>query len=176
MLLENSAESHKNIGLIFLLYSKSTLHSTWSVTDAMNYALPPTLKKQFLMIFDSNNLPVAYVSWAFLNLKNENKYINDPHSLRVEDWCSGDRLWFMDFLSPFDGDVTKDLFRLLTTDVFPNRVARSLRLKPGSSVSYIKSYSGKSISQKEKVVTLKKYYDDLKRFSLIGGGSKKIIF
>jgi cytolysin-activating lysine-acyltransferase len=174
--MENVAKNNKNIGSIFMLYSKSALHSTWPVAIAMGYISPAILKEQFLMIFDAKNIPVAYASWAFLDLKNECKYINDPHSLGVDDWCSGDRLWLMDFLSPFSGEVTKELFRLLTSDIFPNHVARSLRLKPDSGVAYIKSYGGKAISQDEKMVTLKRYYDELRKASLIYDFSKKIIF
>lgn len=171
-------ESHENIaialGNIMFLYSRSTLHSSWSVDLAINYVLPAIAHGQFIVVKDRTGGPLAYVSWAWLNLESEARYLDDPNSLMQEDWNNGDRLWFIDMVSPVDGSAFKELYNYLTRVAFPKHVARSLRLKHGDLSARIKSYSGVNVSKESRKVILAKYYFDLKNF--LGPTNKKIIF
>lgn len=156
------------------LYSKSDLHASWGVGMASGYVLPALLAKQYVIMKDHSGTPLGYVSWAYLDLVAEVKYLENPHSLSIKDWRSGDRLWFIDYVSPIDPKITDEIFQHLTHNLFANSVARSLRLKPGDSQAKIKSYGGSQITIKERRLILSKYLAELKDF--IGDKPTKIVF
>lgn len=61
----------------------------------------PAIRANQYALLTRVNYPVAYCSWANLSLENEIKYLNDVTSLVAEDWTSGDRKWFIDWIAPF---------------------------------------------------------------------------
>lgn len=61
----------------------------------------PAIRANQYALLTRDNYPVAYCSWANLSLENEIKYLNDVTSLVAEDWTSGDRKWFIDWIAPF---------------------------------------------------------------------------
>lgn len=156
--------SNDDFGCAMLLYAKSNLHAAWSIAMASNYVLPALKAKQFLILKSEDGMPLGYVSWAFLDIEREAKYLHNPHSLSFDDWNSGDRLWFMDCVSPASHVITQMLLNHLRVNIFPTRVARALRLKLGRNKATIKSYGGCQISPKERCAILIKYYLEIKGF------------
>lgn len=174
--MDNSqiAQLNSDFGCIMFLYSKSDLHASWGVGMASRYVLPALLAKQYVIMKDHSGTPLGYVSWAYLDLAAEVKYLENPHSLSINDWKSGDRLWFIDYVSPVDPKITDEISHHLAHNLFANSVARSLRLKPGDSQAKIKSYGGSQITIKERRLILSKYLAELKDF--IGDKPTKIVF
>jgi cytolysin-activating lysine-acyltransferase len=64
--------------------------------------LRPLLLDQ-LRVYRRGSRPVGLASWAWLGPDAEARYL-ETGRLEPEDWQSGSRLWFTDFLAPF-GDV-----------------------------------------------------------------------
>ncbi len=86
--------------------------------------LPPISQRQFLMASESGR-PVFYLSWANFSAAAERRYVHLPHaSMRADDWCSGDRMWIVDWIAPFGH--TRTMLRLLKTQLFSARWMRFL--------------------------------------------------
>lgn len=136
----------------------------WRIDMATNNILAALLNHQYLLLKNEEGVPLGFVSWAHLDLEREAKYLRDPHSLTFGDWNSGDRLWIMDWASPMGGNITADMFSYLRKEIFPGRVARALRLKPGGKVAKIKSYGGLDISAKMRLALLKDHYFSIKGY------------
>lgn len=171
---DSIARVNLDFGNAMLLYAKSKLHCSWSIDMASRYVLPAILSGQYKVVKDADGRPLAYVSWARFDLRREVLYLEDPHSITPEDWNCGDRLWFIDWVSPMDKRITDELYTYLTHQVFPNAVARSLRIKPGEDKAKIKSYGGVNVSSIERRSILLRYYEELKNF--LGGRQSKIVF
>lgn len=161
-------------GDAMLLFGKSALHSSWSIDMATRNVLPAILSRQFMIMKDENGIPLAYVSWAWFDLRREALYLESPHSITSDDWRCGDRLWFIDWISPINKAVTQEFFNKMTRDVFPSMVARSLRVKASNKAGIIKSYAGNLVSLQEKQLVLTRYRHELETY--LNGMQNKIKF
>lgn len=112
------------LGEVAWLMTNSERHRYLFVNDLERLVLPALRLGQF-KLYRHEGVPTGYVSWAFLSEEVEERFIDQPDTLRPSDWKSGDQIWFMEFLVPFGGikDVTKDL----KENVFPDRTVYSLR-------------------------------------------------
>lgn len=133
------------MGKLSWLWMNSKLHADWSTRLMMRNLIPPVSLGQF-EILEKDGLPVAYVSWAFLSPEAELRYINSPSQIKLEDWTSGDRMWFIDYVSPFSVRHTVELKSILR-DRFDHRFARSLRVTPGSEKARVVTYFGKEVEE-----------------------------
>lgn len=127
------------LGEVVAVMMNSPLHSKYAISDVINNFLPPLDLGQF-RIYKKNNKPVALLTWAYLSEEIENKYMNEQYDLKLEDWNSGDRLWFIDFMAPFGGveDIKKDI----KSNVFPNGVAKALRADESGKIKDVVEYYG----------------------------------
>lgn len=143
--------TYSNLGKIAILWGHSKLHCEWPHKLFLQYVLAPVKLHQFLILEDSFHNPLAYVSWAYFDVLTESKYIINPHSLTPDEWKSGDRLWLMDFVSPFNKIYTLELIKILRQNLFSRSIARSLRVKSHSKVANIYSYAGCDLSTQDRV-------------------------
>lgn len=101
------------VGYITWLCSNSPIHRQLFIQDLEWRVFPPVILEQYKLIMDSKvgGLPTAYASWAYLSKEVEDTY-RAAHRLRPNDWCSGDNLWLVDFVTPFGGAATllEDLY------------------------------------------------------------------
>lgn len=118
-------ELYRLIGEITTLMMYSKVHSKFMVLDIPDIILPPIHLNQFRIYRDRNKKPIGFVSWANFDDKTERKYINGYILRSLEEWNSGDRLFFTDFIAPFGH--AKKIFKDLTHNIFPDRYARTLR-------------------------------------------------
>jgi cytolysin-activating lysine-acyltransferase len=74
---------------------------------------PPILLEQCKLYFDNKagQLPVAFASWALFSESAERDYLAHQR-IAPSNWNSGDRLWLIDFISPFGGS------RSIFTDIY----------------------------------------------------------
>ncbi|WP_138465874.1 toxin-activating lysine-acyltransferase [Poseidonocella sp. HB161398] len=133
------------LGQISWLWMNSGLHADWSTRLMMRNVIPPVSLGQY-EILREGCVPVAYASWAFFSEEAELRYIKTPSAIRLEDWTSGDRLWFIDYVSPFSLRHTLQLKSRLRAR-FENRFARGLRVVPGATKGRVVTYIGKDISE-----------------------------
>lgn len=136
------AASVSNVALfgeIVWLYSFSSIHQKWPISKVHQWIVP-ALKHRQLRVYRRGDRPIAYVSWAKMSKEVEEAYVLNPSGLRPEDWVSGPRIWFVDWIAPFGG--TREIARDIKHNVFPNDVGRSLRMREGNSTLQINYFHG----------------------------------
>lgn len=130
-------------GHVAWLWSCSPLHRPWPVSLIAINVIPAILTNQYVLMIE-NGFPVAYCSWANLSLENEVKYIKDTNALMADDWCSGERKWFIDWIAPFGH--TNKLYKYMRKS-FPNELFRSIHVTEGERVSKISEFQGAKIDR-----------------------------
>ncbi len=113
------------------------------------YALPtvllPAIKRQQYAITSHNDRPVLYLSWMWLDVKAEHRYLTQPHILTQDDeWASGNRLWIRDFIAPFG--LSAAMRRIVTSALFPDDCFRSLWHRGEERGKRVINFHGKNIS------------------------------
>lgn len=129
------------LGRISWLWMNSSLHATWSTQAMMRNTIPPVSNGQYKIVMEGE-FPVAYASWAFFSADAERRYILKSSQIQLEDWCSGERMWFIDYISPFSLRHTLKLKSLLRNS-FPDTYARALRVQPGNDTGRVLTYFGR---------------------------------
>lgn len=135
------------LGQASWLWCNSILHSEWPVSGIAQYLIPPIERGQYEII-TVEGLPVAYCTWAFFSKSAEAKYLLDPSSIDLSAWTSGDRLWFIDWVSPFSNAHTLALKNAMGRR-FEGTLARALRVKPGRKVARVMEFKGATIEWPE---------------------------
>lgn len=144
----DSKDTEQNIstlGAMIWLLMHSELHKRVTTRVLMRNTLPPIALRQFKIIY-AQGYPVAYASWAGFSQASEKKYINEPMLLDPKDWNSGDRMWFIDYVSPFSYHHTLQLRSWLRT-YFHGRYVRALRVRPGNPVGKIHTFAGRGLPE-----------------------------
>ena len=151
-------------GKILWLWSNSSMHCDWPTHLQARFVIPAIANQQYYILED-NGFPVAYFSWAFLDLMSEKKYLLNPNSLELKDWKSGDRLWFMEYISPFSSNYTRKL-NLEIAKIFPDYVGRSIRIKPGTKRAKVQHFKGPNVSRenyrKIRAKYLREFYETIR--------------
>ena len=138
----------------------SPLHRDWTISIQARTVLPAINSGQY-RILEVDNIPVAYACWAFFDLNTEKDYVLNPNKLDPNKWKSGDRLWFIDFISPFERKYTSALNETLH-DLFADQVARSIRVKRGSKKAKVKCYFGKSLAPEQAADMQNQLFEELR--------------
>lgn len=152
-------EKFLTFGKISWLWSNSDLHRDWTVNQKAGFVLPAIAAGQYSIV-ESDGYPVAYCSWAWLDQATEEQYIINPNVLDPDSWNCGDRLWFIDWISPFSAKYTWAL-RSALAQKFPNEVARALRVKKGGNTGKVISFSGAALSRAEGRMKKHLYFKDM---------------
>ena len=134
------------LGQISWLWMNSKLHEDWSTRLMSRNTIPPISLGQYEILHGNDGIPVAYASWAYFSEDAELRYIRDPSLIRLEDWNSGDRLWFVDYVSPFSVKHTLALKSVLR-ERFSDRFARGLRVTPGGKTGRVLTYFGENVPE-----------------------------
>lgn len=106
---QSDAES---FGSVVWLWMHATNHNNRPLLSLEHALLPAIHLGQYILVTEQDpgtgaQRPVGYLAWANLDAQTEARYITNPLTgLRREDWNCGDRMWFIDFVSPF-GNTTK---------------------------------------------------------------------
>ncbi|MFZ8864696.1 MAG: toxin-activating lysine-acyltransferase [Rickettsiales bacterium] len=127
------------LGEVTALCMNSALHSKYRINDLTNNFLPPLNLDQF-RIYKKGDMPIALITWAFLDEQTENKYVNEQYDLKLNDWQRGDRLWFIDFIG--EQTVIKQIEHDLKHNLFPDCMGKALRADKTGRVKHIQEYYG----------------------------------
>ena len=99
---QSSENPHKILGSATWLAMQSEFYNNWKLQDLKGHFLPPIELGQCI-IFHKGNTPIGFVSWALFDESAEAAWRDKTRLLNLEDWQSGDQLWFIDFIAPFGG-------------------------------------------------------------------------
>lgn len=126
------------LGMVSWLWMSSPLHREWSLSALAKNVIPAIENEQYMLLVD-NGVPIAYCSWADLNIDTEVKYIKDIGSLTPEEWKSGDRRWIIDWVAPFGHS---QLLYKKMCQKYHNTLVRSIRFQSNhkkiGKISYFK--------------------------------------
>ena len=145
------------LGKIAWLWMNSPLHTDWTVRLAARFLLPAIEAGQYHVI-ERDGMPVAYCSWAWLDAEAELAYLVDPSRVVADDWSSGERLWFIDWVAPFSASDSWTLRRAMMRR-FPDEVARAIRVKRDRTTARVMEFKGPQLDSQVGHARLKNYYD-----------------
>ncbi|AEN66083.1 toxin-activating lysine-acyltransferase [Enterobacter soli] len=133
------------LGATVWLWMHSPMHR-----DAPLHALPtlllPIIKRRQYVLISENERPVFFLSWAWLNEESEARYLTRPSiEMKEEDWDSGDRMWFCDWIAPFGH--TSAIKKLIRDDIFPDHCWRALYHRGAERGKRVVMFHGGHISR-----------------------------
>jgi cytolysin-activating lysine-acyltransferase len=91
-------------GSISWLMLHSPMHRYLFISDYEWLVMPALQLKQFKII-RQDNIPIAYVSWAYVTEETESRIKQGTPKLAPHEWNKGDRIWIIDVIAPFGGGV-----------------------------------------------------------------------
>ena len=147
-------------GKIAWLWSASPLHQAFTTSLQARFILPAVELGNF-HILEAHGMPAAYCSWAMMSREAEARYVLNPSGMKLEDWTSGDRLWFIDWISPFSSRFTWRLKQTMAEEKFPNSVARSYKVKGKSSKARVATFIGAKLTKQQSYQLRRKYHLEL---------------
>lgn len=113
----------------------------------MTRVIPYIQHRQFA-VFVENDRVIGFVSWAFLNSDTEQKYIQSQGlPLSIEESNSGERLWIIDWFSPFGR--SKMIKNLIAQQLFPKSGMRSLYHRGRETGLKVMSFKGDLMSAQD---------------------------
>jgi len=144
-----SIDYYTSVGYALELLAHSEYHRQFELGDYFcTEILPPLGCNQARFYVTSEGLPKGMVTWAWLSEEIERDVHLTGRALDPEEWSSGDRLFFNDWITPY-GNI-KEALHDMTHHHFPNEVATSLRRRPDGSVRSINRWTGVNLRRKRK--------------------------
>ncbi len=119
------------LGEMTWLLMQSDLHRGLSLASVEALFVVPAGLGQ-VRVWRRGDRPVGLAVWGWLSEEAEAAHLAGERVLAAEEWRSGERLWFTDFVAPF-GDlsaIVRDARRVIP----PGGVARGARRGPGGEV------------------------------------------
>ncbi|MGB8666642.1 MAG: toxin-activating lysine-acyltransferase [Serratia inhibens] len=134
-------------GATVWLWMHSPMHR-----DAPLHTLPtlllPIIKRQQYVLVSHQNQPVFFLSWAGMNREAEARYLTQPAiNMQEDDWNSGDRLWFCDWIAPFGH--TREMRNLIARDIFPQFCVRALYHRGAQRGKRVVNFKGAQVSHQQ---------------------------
>jgi len=131
-------------GYALELLAKSPYHRQHKLGDYFRTeVLPAIWNGQVRFYLTPEGIPAAMVTWAWLNEAVEADVHSTGRALFHEEWKSGDRLFFNDWITPYNN--IRDVLHDMTHNIFPDEIATSIRRNPDGSVRRINRWTGKNI-------------------------------
>ncbi len=117
------------LGAISALMLDSPMHQHLFINDLKWLVVPPLRLQQF-RLFQKDGMPVAFISWAFLDGEIEERVATGHMRLRPDEWNRGDRPWLVDIIAPFGGQ--DDALQKIKETVFPEQQLKFLQFDRNS--------------------------------------------
>lgn len=111
----SQTETEMVLGQILMLMMDSPQHKYMFISD-LDWILRPPLQLRQFRLYRQDDRPRSYISWGFLSPEVENRLLKEDSRLRPHDWTSGNRIWLIDIISPYQGaeffinDIAKTVF------------------------------------------------------------------
>ena len=135
---------YASTGFALELLAQSPYHKQHKVGDYFRAEILPALwVNQARFYLTEEGIPTAMVTWAWLTETVEADVHSTGRALFHEEWKSGDRLFFNDWITPYNN--IRDVLHDMTHNIFPDEIATSIRRNPDGSVRRINRWTGKNI-------------------------------
>lgn len=131
-------------GYALELLANSEYHRQYPLGDYFRLEiLPAFLNGQIRFYLTADCVPTAMVTWAWLSEPVERDIHATGRALTHEEWNCGDRLFFNDWITPYDN--IREVLHDMTHDIFPDEIATSLRRNADGSVRRICRWTGANL-------------------------------
>lgn len=136
------------LGSTVWLWMNSQNHNELPLHSLSSALLPAIKRRQFILASQAEQ-PVFFLSWALLSAEAEQRYLQG-HQLEMtpEDWDSGNRMWFIDWVAPFGH--TFEISQILQKGLLKQAYARSLYHRAPERGRRIQHFFGQSIPPSER--------------------------
>ena len=115
--------------------------------ELSDWLVPALRNQQFILgseAVDGHMRPVAYMSWANFTPQAESKYVNNPDDgLRLHEWTGGDRMWVIDWMTPFGHSP---VFCRAVSSALAGYCFKSLYHRSGNRGLRVMLFRGKGVS------------------------------
>jgi len=101
---------------VIYLMTFSDFHRDFTTDQISRCIIPPVNLNQCAGLVENGYL-TAWVSWAFMDDKSADKFLEGEYTMEPSSWSSGERLVFMDCIAPFG--QARQLMRLCR-QLFPD--------------------------------------------------------
>tara|TARA_R110000787_G_scaffold193035_3_gene304578 strand:+ start:3613 stop:3993 length:381 start_codon:yes stop_codon:yes gene_type:complete len=98
------------------LMTFSDIHKNWTTEHISRIVIPPVNLEQCIGVVEDGHL-LAWASWALMDDKSADKFLDGCYTLEPESWSSGSRLVFIDIIAPFGH--TRKIIRMCR-NLFPD--------------------------------------------------------
>jgi cytolysin-activating lysine-acyltransferase len=89
------------LGAVSALMLQNKLYHYFPMACLAAWIDPAILLNQIRIFYNEKQLPIGYMTWAYLAPDVEDRWINDPKvTLHLSEWNEGEALWVMDFVAP----------------------------------------------------------------------------
>lgn len=137
-------------GAVTWLWMQSPDHRALPLQALQQLLLPAIQTGQYLLLHERSATglrPVAYLSWALLSAEAESRYLDHPlRGLQAADWCSGDRMWAIDWITPLGH---AHALRASILQLLPQVCFRFLYHRGNERGLRIKTYRGRAITAEQ---------------------------
>ena len=90
----------ERLGWAVSIICSSRRYDRFPIASLCSWLIPNIRLKQVEIIFDANELPAGYVSWAYLTDELERRWLSDePGVWHLSEFKEGDSLWIIDFVA-----------------------------------------------------------------------------
>ncbi len=115
------------LGSITWLMLQSPQHRFYPLAELEARIIPSLMLNQF-RYYEIDGQPIGFVNWAYLSEEVESQYQEGDFQLSAEDWRSGERLWAIDFVDPFE--QAQNMVDDLQRNIFPEgTTAKTIQVK-----------------------------------------------
>ncbi|MBK5933385.1 cytolysin-activating lysine-acyltransferase [Rhodovulum imhoffii] len=140
---------YASVGYALELLAQSEYHRQFKLGDYLRVEILPALWCGQARFYVTNEgIPTAMVTWAWLSPEVERDVHKTGRALANEEWNCGDRLFFNDWITPFDN--IREVLHDMTHNIFPDEVATSLRRNHDGTVRRINRWTGVNLRKTEK--------------------------
>ncbi|MGU9820586.1 MULTISPECIES: toxin-activating lysine-acyltransferase [Pseudomonas] len=133
------------LGAAVWLWMHSASHRDVPLHTLNALLLPAIANRQFIIGYESGR-PVFYAAWCWFSVEAEQRYVQNPAiSLPAHDWNSGERLWFLDWVTPFGHSAR--LARLVQRHLFADSRFSALYHRGNERGLRIKRFQGAALAR-----------------------------
>ncbi|WP_404405724.1 toxin-activating lysine-acyltransferase [Pelagibacterium halotolerans] len=135
---------YASVGYALELLAQSRYHKQHALGEYLRVEILPALwAKQARFYVTDTGIPTAMVTWAWLSEAVERDVHATGRALAHDEWNCGDRLFFNDWITPYDN--IREVLHDMTHTIFPDEVATSLRRNADGSVRRINRWTGVNV-------------------------------
>lgn len=142
-------DDYAGVGYTLELLAQSEYHRQFKLGEYFRVEILPALWCGQTRVYLTNEgIPTAMVTWAWLTKEVERDVHTTGRALTQEEWTCGDRLFFNDWITPYDN--IRDVVHDMTHIIFPDQIATSLRRNPDGSVRRVNRWTGVNLRRTER--------------------------